>query len=415
MPYNREINDRWTFRTADTKEFTHGYHVYPAMMIPQIARALIDEYAPEGRLSKIFDPYVGSGTTLVEASVKGIESIGTDLNPLARLMSKVKTTHYDESQILTQYNSIVSKLDSYNESKVINCNFDRISNYTYWYSSEILLKLAYMEQVISEDADNNDFFRLILAEIVREVSFTRNGEFKRFRMSEDKIATYNPNPFELFSKKFKRNFKGLQDYNASSDLTPSVTICDFNTTNGIPLDIIDYESVDMVVTSPPYGDSRTTVAYGQFSRWANEWFGFDNAKNLDNQLMGGARCREVEFKSIELVEVLGEIRSLDEKRYWEVVSFLNDYWKSIQNVAKAVRKGGRVCYVVGDRRVKGVQIPLDYFTAEMFEQCGFKHLNTIVREIPNKRMPSLTSPTNKTGNHVQTMNNEYIVILTKEQ
>jgi tRNA G10 N-methylase Trm11 len=100
MPYNREINDRWTFRTADTKEFTHGYHVYPAMMIPQIARALIDEYAPEGRLSKIFDPYVGSGTTLVEASVKGIESIGTDLNPLARLMSKVKTTHYDESQIL---------------------------------------------------------------------------------------------------------------------------------------------------------------------------------------------------------------------------------------------------------------------------------------------------------------------------
>ena len=63
--------------------------------------------------------------------------------------------------------------------------------------------------------------------------------------------------------------------------------------------------------------------------------------------------------------------------------------------------------------MKGVQIPLDYFTAEMFEQCGFEHINTIVREIPNKRMPSLTSPTNKAGNHVQTMSHEYIVILEK--
>jgi hypothetical protein len=69
--------------------------------------------------------------------------------------------------------------------------------------------------------------------------------------------------------------------------------------------------------------------------------------------------------------------------------------------------------VVGNRRVKNIQINLDYFTAEMFEKCGFKHEITIVREIPNKRMPSKNSPTNKTGVTISTMNNEYIVILTK--
>jgi hypothetical protein len=169
----------------------------------------------------------------------------------------------------------------------------------------------------------------------------------------------------------------------------------------------------MVITSPPYGDSRTTVAYGQFSRWSNEWFGFENAKTLDKELMGGGKCREVKFISKELSDTLSQIKSLDEKRYWEVVSFLNDYSHSIQNVSNTLRIGGRVCYVVGDRRVKGIQIPLDYFTAEMFEQCGFAHINTIVREIPSKRMPSLTSPTNKVGNHVQTMSHEYIVILEK--
>lgn len=412
MPYIREINDRWTFRKVDTKEYTHGYHIYPAMMIPQIARTLIEEYSPKGQLRTILDPYMGSGTTLVEAAVKGIDSVGTDLNPLARMMSKVKTTHYDEKIIRNQFMEISFQLSFYDASKVLNRNFDRVSNYSYWYSEDVLLKLSYLHQLIDEYANDSDFFRLILAEIVREVSFTRNGEFKRFRMSEDKIANYNPNPFELFEKKVKRNIIGLRAYN-EVDHRANVTICDFNSTYGIPHSIVADGSIDMVVTSPPYGDSKTTVAYGQFSRWANEWFGFENAKSLDNELMGGSRCREVKFKSVELVETLTEIRALDEKRYWDVVSFLNDYSYSIQNVSNTVRVGGRVCYVVGDRRVKGIQIPLDYFTAEMFEQCGFEHINTIVREIPNKRMPSLTSPTNQAGSRVQTMSHEYIVILEK--
>lgn len=98
--YNRKIDDRWSFKEANTKEYTHCYHTYPAMMIPQVARTLIKEYKPNGRLSLILDSYMGSGTTLVESSLVGINSIGTDLNPLARLMSKVKTTHYDYHSLL---------------------------------------------------------------------------------------------------------------------------------------------------------------------------------------------------------------------------------------------------------------------------------------------------------------------------
>ena len=173
-------------------------------------------------------------------------------------------------------------------------------------------------------------------------------------------------------------------------------------------------SVDMVVTSLPYGDSRTTVAYGQFSRWANEWFNFENAKTLDNLLMGGRVQKEELFETKSIKSELDEIKSIDPKRNLEVVSFLNDYSCSIKNVASVIKSGGVVCYVVGNRTVKGVQIPLDYFTAEMFEKNGFTHIDTIVREIPNKRMPSKTSPTNVAGKKVSTMCNEYIVILEKK-
>ncbi|WP_455536681.1 TRM11 family SAM-dependent methyltransferase [Prevotella koreensis] len=410
--YKRKVNDRWSFKEANTKEFTHCYHTYPAMMIPQIARTLIEEYKPKGRLELILDPYMGSGTTLVEASLAGVNSIGTDLNPLARLMGKVKTTHYNYKSILKQFRDIQSELIFYTEDKVKERNFDRISNYSFWYNEDNLLKLSYISQLI-KDVMDKDFFNIALSEVVREVSFTRNGEFKRYRMNEVQIAKFNPDTFTLFEKKVLRNIEGLKNYTSRVKDNVKASIYDFNTMYGIPKDIIKESDVDMVVTSPPYGDSRTTVAYGQFSRWANEWFNFDNAKNLDNLLMGGKKATEEIFKTTSIRDVLDEINGLEHKRYLEVVSFLNDYYQSIENVAKTVRSGGTVCYVVGDRRVKGVQISLDYFTAEMFEKFGFKHKITIVRGIPNKRMPALTSPSNKVGAKVSTMSHEYIVILNK--
>lgn len=410
--YQRNVDNRWSFREANTKEYTHCYHTYPAMMIPQVARTLIQEYRPEGKCNLLFDPYMGSGTSLVEASIANMNSVGTDLNPLARLIAKAKTTIYDIEKLESEFQDITSRLFFFSFSDVKNKNFERISNYGFWYSEESLLKLSYISQLIDEYSQNADFFNVALAEVVREVSFTRNGEFKRFRMKEDKIKTFHPDVFGVFEDKVRRNLKGLKDYQSVAGSTIA-NIYDFNSSLGIPQTIIERESVDMVITSPPYGDSRTTVAYGQFSRWANEWFSFDNAHNLDSLLMGGQRCNHKVFLTETIDNELKQIYDADVKRYYEVVSFLNDYWFSIQNVANTVRKGGIVCYVVGNRNVKGVQIPLDYFTAETFERCGLHHITTLVREIPNKRMPSKTSPTNVSGIKVDTMSNEYIVILEK--
>ena len=132
MSYKREIDHSWDFKDANTKDYTHCYHTYPAMMIPQVARRLINNFKPQGKCSLLLDPYMGSGTSLVEASISGINSIGTDVNPLARLISKVKTTHYDCDLIENIYNDIITELNDYNESKVVNRNFNRISNHSFW-------------------------------------------------------------------------------------------------------------------------------------------------------------------------------------------------------------------------------------------------------------------------------------------
>src|SRR3989338_790503 len=89
----------WDFKKADTKEYTNCIHTYPAMMIPQIARRLIYLYGKNAKT--LLDPFCGSGTSLVEASltnhIKG--AYGFDLNPLAILISKVKTTKTDPKKL----------------------------------------------------------------------------------------------------------------------------------------------------------------------------------------------------------------------------------------------------------------------------------------------------------------------------
>ena len=415
MSYKRIIDINWDFKTADTKEFTHCFHVYPAMMIPQVARRLIHDFKPQGTCNLLFDPYMGSGTSLVEAMIAGINSIGTDINPLAKFIAKAKTktTYFDVDEIEKHVAHIQMLNFTFDPSKVINTDFSRISNYTFWYSEDVLLKLSYISQSIKQLKEEYQlFFNIALSEVVRESSFTRNSEFKRFKMNEKQLHKFTPDVFGLFNGKVSRNLKGLKQFceNKSSAISQ---IFDFNTVYNIPSTILSNESVDMIVTSPPYGDSHTTVAYGQFSRWANEWFGFENAKNIDKLLMGGKRQCQENFRTITIKEELLNIKEIDAKRYAEVISFLNDYHHSIRNIAPIVRKGGRVCYVVGNRTVKGIQISLDYFTAEMFEKYGFRHEQTIVRHIPNKRIPSKTCPSNKVGEKIDTMSNEFIVIMSK--
>ena len=413
--YKRKKDKSWDFNGVNTKEFTHCYHTYPAMMIPQVARKLLTEKKPQNiDLKLVFDPYLGSGTTLVECCLLGIDCIGTDINPLAKLISEVKCKVFEINKIENEFEKINESFKKFRNDYKIKKNIVNITNHEFWYDEIILKKLAFIEEKINEicQQENIPFFNVILSEIIREVSFTRNNEFKRYKMNEEMLKKFNPNPFLIFENKYNRNISGLKDFKNNSKKS-KVIVDNFNTVYGIPK-YIENESVDMIVTSPPYGDSKTTVAYGQFSRWANEWFNFENAKNIDEKLMGGKTQKTIELNTNSIKNELNQIKLKDEKRYYEVITFLKEYENSINNISKLVKKDGKVCFVVGNRTVKGINIPLDFFTAEKFINNNFELNEIIVRNIPNKKMPKLNSPSNKIGEKTSTMNNEYIVILTKK-
>ncbi|MBA7674091.1 hypothetical protein ES703_82298 [subsurface metagenome] len=397
----------WDFKGENTKEYTHGFHTYPAMMIPQIARKLIKLYGKNAKT--LLDPFCGSGTSLVEASLnpKIKEVYGFDLNPLAILIAKVKTTKLRPSKLKEALNFIFDNVGTAETFWTSNLN--------YWFKPEVVEKLEMLKAGINKIKDKKirNFFRVIFSETIRKVSNTRNSEFKLYRMPEHKLKEFNPKVIEEFDKIALKSIRGMEDYVKKKQDTKIITkIC-----NGVEKLPLKDGSVDIIVTSPPYGDSRTTVAYGQFSRLGLQGLGFEDVNGLDNELLGGIASKElnIKIKSHTLKKIIKKIAKKDNKRAKEVLSFYEDFDKCVINLNRVMAKRGFVCFVVGNRTVKGINIPTDKIMIEMFKEKGkYKHIKTYCRTIPNKRMPKVTSPTNIKGKTSPTISKESIFILQKK-
>ena len=397
----------WDFKESNTKEYTHGIHSYPAMMIPQIARRLIQLYGKNAK--KLLDPFMGSGTSLIEASLTHHieEARGFDLNPLAVLISKVKTTPIDVDLLRKKLNEILPSNEIVNIPKFRNIEF--------WFKPSIIKHLTRLKKQINKIQDNDvkDFFLVSFSETVRNVSNTRKKEFKLYRKSKEELEKFNPDVFGEFKKITLKNISALEEYKKFRNGTKVFPT--FSDTRGkLP---IESNSIDIIVTSPPYGDSRTTVAYGQFSRLTLQWLDYEDAHQIDKNLLGGVTSKDlkVNINSQVLKKVISKISKIDEKRAKEVLSFYEDFDKCIGEIDRVIKIGGYICFVVGNRTVKGINLPTDKIMIEMFKARGnYKYIKTHYRNIPYKRMPKSNSPSNEKGKVETTMNNEFIFILRKE-
>ena len=103
---------------------THTYYRYPARFSPEFINTIIDLFSKPGDL--IIDPFVGGGTSLVEARALGRQSLGIDLNSLATFIAKTKTTILNDHdvKIVNQWKNNIHKYLSLNYILDYNCNSD---------------------------------------------------------------------------------------------------------------------------------------------------------------------------------------------------------------------------------------------------------------------------------------------------
>lgn len=457
-------DEYWDFKSDDTREYTHGIHSYPAMMVCPISRNIINIIKEIMPVHSLFDPFTGSGTVLVEGMLANIETIyGNDINPLALFLSKVKTTKLDMNELQQESNMLLDKINSayydnesffeladlyitehfnldltdkkgwgtdapkylsaYIENSTVDITIPSFKNIGYWFKPRVILLLQLIKNAILEIKNENirDFILVAFSETIRLVSNRRNGEFKMFRMKPDKVAVFKPNVIREFTTVLNRNIEKMNAFvEACADIECSSNVTIFRNNAGSLQDVPN-NSVDLVVTSPPYGDSRTTVAYGEYSRLSLQWLGlYDLSEKeimgIDKSLMGGAKFRngfEYTIPSETLRKSLNKIKDIDLERAGDVYSFYLDLEHAIAAIANKSRKDGYQFWVVGNRTVKGELLLTDRIIAEIADNFGMDYVYTIGRNIINKVMPSLNSPTNESGQKSETMTNEHIVILRK--
>lgn len=458
----------WDFKNDDTKELTHSIHNYPAVMVYPISRNILSIVKRHQDISVLLDPFMGSGTVLLEGLLSGCSQIyGNDLNPLAYKISKAKTTIITESlddvfdylgakleDAYTKYKYILESVDDYitknnyditakandkenwgakanhilnqflsdNDSDLI---IPDIQNLGFWFVPSCILELQIIRNCIStiKSIDMRDYYMVAFSEATRLVSNRRNGEFKMYRMSADKVLKYHPDVKKVFLDILSTNIYKMKDLcNRTASIQTGEVHLSFD--DAKKLSAVPDNSIDIVITSPPYGDSRTTVAYGQFSRVSLQWCDYDQLTykkiiDIDKTLMGGVQFKkgfENDLCSETLNIALNQITANPDniERAGDVYSFYKDLQDILETVTQKCKTNSYQFWVVGNRTVKEVTLKTDEILVELGGNLGLKHILTMDRNISNKVMPSLNSPTNETGKKVKTMNEELIVVFRKE-
>lgn len=419
----------WTFKERREPLTAHKIHRYPAVFVPELAEKIITMFSKEG--DTVLDIFSGSGTTLLESMKLNRFSKGIEMNPLAILIAKVKTTHIDEEVLR-------SGIEKWQEIYLSN-SFEshNIKNKDFWFHEVTNKSIGDALGAINQlDNDSiKDFLKIALSEIIREVSYCVHSGFKLHRDKKkvsEEIAFDKHSLLEKIKPVIERNSLAIAELKdlETQKYKPQIFFHD----SRVKCSGITESSVDLILTSPPYGDSKTTVAYGQFSTFSSEMLGLNGIyekeiRTLDNDLLGGStkdidvaklnqnsltikNIQELFLGRIALTEEVKEQKRIRD-RLKDIISFYEDLDKCIGNGAYYLKKDGFFVLVTASRIVHDTKLHTDIIIAEIGRSYGLRLKNIYYRDIHNKRMPRKVSATNVVGEKTDTMTEESIIVLQK--
>lgn len=421
-----EDNGYWSFKGKSNREYSHGLFQYPAMMVPQLVRSLLTEILTVHHdIKTISDPFMGSGTVLTESKLKGLNFFGTDINPLAVLLCKIKNSPYEIEEL--QHKTLELKESIKKETPSIDVNFHNIDK---WFRKDVQVGLSILRNSIKKENCLwvRRFFWVALAETVRNNSNSRTSTFKLHTRTAEDIGSKTFNPIAFFIKTLERNimlYKYEKEYLANLKFLYNGIYA--SSVNVYLQDIKLYNhssKSNLIITSPPYGDNATTVPYGQYSYLPLQWIDLsDIDESIPNEILSTTRV--IDFHSIggslanatndykqacerspSLANYSDRIKSSPKDRLNRVAAFFRDFNLCIPNILNTLDDSGLMVWVLGNRKVGGERVPFDNILIELLESYNAGLICKLVRTIPSKRMAIKNSVS-------KTMTKESIVVLRK--
>ena len=401
----------WAFRGNSRRGHAHAFFQYPAMMVPQMQRELIRAVATaKPALSSAFDPYVGSGTTLTEAMLHGLNFSGWDINPLAILLCQTKTGPFHPRALSAKLGEVLARVAA-DTSDTLETTLPNTSK---WFRRPVALALSRLRRAVRAEPAlwARRFFWVAVADAVRLTSNSRTSTFKLHIREREDIRTRRVSPHQVFEETATRNIEHLKAmcrdladrklfYKGCYARDVQIRLCDATKPRLLPGVTPGY---DLLISSPPYGDNKSTVPYGQYSYLPLHWIdGRDIVKwwdeswlrsthEIDSRSLGGVICRgypdtgELCAISTAFRRTTDALRDMPRDRLKRVVTFCQDLNRSLGPILGEMRDGAYLIWTLGNRHVGGIPVPLNEIFADLLKARGCMPVADIARAIPCKRM-----------------------------
>lgn len=254
-----------------TRYSVHGMHEYKGKFNPQIVRGILNilDIHPA---SVVFDPFCGSGTTLVECSHERINAVGCDINPLAVLISNAKLSALSipAGELRLCFENILKLyFRTIGNWRIEGGDSKRQKYLQNWFTPDILLQIECLKAAILENTNIwQDIFLALASDLVRDYSLQEPEDLRIRRR-------YSPMPtqpiIDAFQKKttqFLHNLEAAQSVVGILDFHNQAYLTDSKTIGNSPQDWSYKPPYDAALTSPPY---VTALPYIDTQRLSLVW------------------------------------------------------------------------------------------------------------------------------------------------
>lgn len=315
----------------------HGFHAYPARAHPVTARRLIEELIVDGGV--VLDPFCGGGTILVEAMLAGRMAIGTDLNPIAVMLSRAKTfPHSPEltAALVRAAEGVAAFADERRKAKAGATRRLPPADLAA-FAPHVLLELDGLRAGIAEaKPETRPDLSLVLSSILVKLS-ARKGDTSEESVEKRIAAGYPAKLFVRKTEELARRFDelyALLPERPASVGKPQPRARVFEDDANVLRNVRD-ASVDGVITSPPYVATYDYLAHHDLRL---RWLGLD-ARRLERGEIGARRRYERLTPRQATAEWEGELERL------------------FRSLARVVKRGGPVVLLIADSAVGGGKTP----------------------------------------------------------
>jgi len=441
-----ESEDHWDYRgnSKSERDYVHGFCTYPAMMVPKMQREILDVCISQidNEDPVLLDPFAGSGTILVEGMLKGLDVVGIDINPLAVLLCKVKTTIILPDSLDEATVKLKANINAISEQGHKNHEFESINK---WFTEKAISDLSILRKAIllENHIEIRRFFWATFCEVVRIVSNSRDCTYKLHIKEKNEIDNYDKEAIDIFKKTLDFNINKYKSFYQTLLENGYIKRGGAEYKGKVKIALADsiqylshtHQKFDLIITSPPYGDNHTTVSYGQYSVMPLRWINCDDIDDnfndeviktlngIDSASLGGRssdRTMSVARKKVlEKSEVLRSnketIKRLAENQVNKLVAFYSDYDKFLSAISKKMKPGAVSVWTLGNRKIAKKEIPMDQIMEELCVHYNLKLVTSFSRKILNKRMPEINAYTGEDKTSQTTMTREHILVFEKEE